>query len=386
MTFNIFWGGQDHDPAYGRDHEWLELIKGRNPDVILIQEANAWLPAEEDHLAAYVDSLNNAFPDDPPFSGFIGEAGKGFHVVIISRIPIVAFETFRVVDVGLEVVHIFHVFTHVTLDLWGTPGHVVNVHFKPGWYSREDREKEARALLAILDGLPVGEPVWIGGDFNSYSPVDVAEGSPTPPDYAGGAPPAEIAGWEPMGYLLERGYTDAFRTWHPLEFGYTKETAAFLPNTNGPIERVDFLLRSPDEGWYLTFAEVAADSLGHIASDHYAVLARYVDEPPLAVEPDIATPGPYDLRLWPNPAVGASHISYALPRSGRVRLRIYGSDGRLIRSLVDGRQEAGSHALDWDGTDRAGRPLPEGVYFVNLDDQHNRKTRRIIKVGMGTSR
>ena len=62
--------------------------------------------------------------------------------------------------------------------------------------------------LAGYSGLGNDAPVENGGalvigDFNSYSPVDAAPGSPTQPDYAGGAASAEERGWEPLGYLLD---------------------------------------------------------------------------------------------------------------------------------------------------------------------------------------
>jgi endonuclease/exonuclease/phosphatase family metal-dependent hydrolase len=272
MTYNIHWGGQDHDPVVGRNEEWIEVIKSRNPDVIVLEEANGWLPKERNLIELYVDLLNKAFPDDPPYVGYVGEATNRFHMALISRIPVAHFERFNEVDLGAETVRISVVFIHAVLDVWDEKAHVIGVHFKSR-PDRPQREREARALLQILRGLPPDETVWIAGDFNSYSPLDIHPESPTPPDYSAGAQQPEDRGWEPVGYLMGEGYEDAFRTMHPVEPGYTQATAGF--NERRPRHRVDFILKSPGGPWRLQMAETLADSLGHIASDHYAVFATY---------------------------------------------------------------------------------------------------------------
>jgi hypothetical protein len=37
-----------------------------------------------------------------------------------------------------------------------------------------------------------------------------------------------------------------------------------------------------------------------------------------------------------------------------------------VRALVDGFHQAGSHVLQWDGADEAGRQLSSGVYFCRM--------------------
>lgn len=374
MTYNIYWGGQDHDPVFGRHEEWLQVIKSRNPDVILIEEANGWLPSEDNLIEAYVDSLNDAFPDDPPYEGYVGDATGAFNVALISRIPVLLFEQFNEVDIGDEIVQIAVVFIHAVLDAYNGQTHVVGIHFKSGSTNREQREKEARALLTILDGLPPGETVWVGGDFNSYSPVDIDPESPTQPDYGNGAQPPEVKGWEPIGYLLDRGYIDAFRTLHPLELGYTQGTLHW-PGL-APVQRVDAILRSPGGPWSLQTAETLADSLGHIASDHYAVFATYQWDPISSVgsPPDVKTSS---IRVLPNPTAGSSQIHFNLSGPSPVGIKIFSASGRLVRDLLSSDLAAGVHDISWDGTDSAGHGLPDGVYFLRLATNAGKETARV---------
>jgi hypothetical protein len=60
-------------------------------------------------------------------------------------------------------------------------------------------------------------------------------------------------------------------------------------------------------------------------------------------------------------------IRYELRTPGRVSLGVYDHAGALLRTLLaTDEQQAGPHAIDWDGRDDAGRPLPAGDYGWRL--------------------
>jgi len=68
----------------------------------------------------------------------------------------------------------------------------------------------------------------------------------------------------------------------------------------------------------------------------------------------------------PNPFTPETSIRFRLPQSGEVALRVYDPAGRLVRTLVEGRLEAGAHAAVWDGTDGRGEGVSSGVYLYRL--------------------
>ena len=68
----------------------------------------------------------------------------------------------------------------------------------------------------------------------------------------------------------------------------------------------------------------------------------------------------------PSPFSTSTHIAYSMPRAGSVSLTIHDLQGRRVARLADGEQAAGSHAVEWTGSDGVGRPLGAGVYFVRL--------------------
>lgn len=49
-----------------------------------------------------------------------------------------------------------------------------------------------------------------------------------------------------------------------------------------------------------------------------------------------------------------------------VRLRIYNLKGEVIRTLVNGAQNAGEHTVVWDGKDDGKSKVASGIYFYRL--------------------
>ena len=67
----------------------------------------------------------------------------------------------------------------------------------------------------------------------------------------------------------------------------------------------------------------------------------------------------------PNPFNPETSISYTVRNDGPVTMRIYGVDGRLVRTLKSGEETvAGTHEVRWNGMNDQGRHLPSGIYFV----------------------
>jgi subtilisin family serine protease len=68
----------------------------------------------------------------------------------------------------------------------------------------------------------------------------------------------------------------------------------------------------------------------------------------------------------PNPFNPTTVIPYDLPSPAHVTLKLYSVDGRLVRTLQDGSQNAGFYRPQWDGTDNRGEHVSSGVYFCRL--------------------
>jgi hypothetical protein len=68
----------------------------------------------------------------------------------------------------------------------------------------------------------------------------------------------------------------------------------------------------------------------------------------------------------PNPFNPSTTIRYSLPEKCRVKLEIYDSSGRRMASLVNGEQEKGRYAAEWNGKDERGNSVASGIYFYKL--------------------
>lgn len=91
--------------------------------------------------------------------------------------------------------------------------------------------------------------------------------------------------------------------------------------------------------------------------------------------------GPYSMtRMAPNPARGASRISYRIDRSGSVDVEVFDPQGRKIRTLWSGWQMAGEHVINWDGRTDAGVETPAGIYFVRLTGENDTESRKLTLI------
>lgn len=72
------------------------------------------------------------------------------------------------------------------------------------------------------------------------------------------------------------------------------------------------------------------------------------------------------LQNYPNPFNPETEICFKLSRHEHAVLKIYGSLGEEVRTLLDERLNAGYHHFRWDGHDRYGNPVPSGVYIYQL--------------------
>jgi len=72
--------------------------------------------------------------------------------------------------------------------------------------------------------------------------------------------------------------------------------------------------------------------------------------------------------LSPNPFNPASVLTFKTERSGRVSVRLYDMNGRLVRTLLDiSDAAAGYHDVRMDGHSDSGERLSSGVYFYRIE-------------------
>jgi hypothetical protein len=83
---------------------------------------------------------------------------------------------------------------------------------------------------------------------------------------------------------------------------------------------------------------------------------------------------------YPNPFNPATSIRFGLSRARDVRLEVLAADGRRVRTLLDAWRGEGTHVVEWDGRDDAGRPVTSGAYFCRLTAGHDSRTTKALLV------
>ncbi len=69
----------------------------------------------------------------------------------------------------------------------------------------------------------------------------------------------------------------------------------------------------------------------------------------------------------PNPFNPMTTITYRVPESAPVTLKLYDVAGRLVATLVDGTVQAGEHRVQWNARGGSSEELGSGIYFVRLE-------------------
>jgi len=73
----------------------------------------------------------------------------------------------------------------------------------------------------------------------------------------------------------------------------------------------------------------------------------------------------------PNPSKGSTEIAFSLPKAENVRLSVYDTQGRLLRTLAEGTRPAGTHRVSVSG-------LESGIYFYRLEAGNTSLVKRMV--------
>ena len=85
-------------------------------------------------------------------------------------------------------------------------------------------------------------------------------------------------------------------------------------------------------------------------------------------------PQEFSLRQnYPNPFNPTTNIDYTLPHAGAVTLSVFNTLGQEVGVLVQGTQVAGTHQVQFDGTQ-----LTSGTYFYQLDFEGQSRVRSFL--------
>ncbi len=94
-------------------------------------------------------------------------------------------------------------------------------------------------------------------------------------------------------------------------------------------------------------------------------------------EPDFET----QLSIYPNPFSSSLRIEWNQASEGVTSLEIWDVTGKKIASIHDGHKlNPGKHVVYWNGVDETGKQCHNGVYFIILENDELRITRKVLLI------
>ncbi len=69
---------------------------------------------------------------------------------------------------------------------------------------------------------------------------------------------------------------------------------------------------------------------------------------------------------YPNPFNPTTTVRFALKEKSDVTVKVYNIKGQLVNTLVNGKMDAGTHDVTWEGIDSRNRPVGSGVYMFRM--------------------
>lgn len=79
------------------------------------------------------------------------------------------------------------------------------------------------------------------------------------------------------------------------------------------------------------------------------------------------SPGEFVLEQnYPNPFNASTMISYSIPYQTMVILKVYDTNGKEVRTLVERNQNAGVYRIQWKGINNFGREVSSGIYVIQM--------------------
>ena len=81
---------------------------------------------------------------------------------------------------------------------------------------------------------------------------------------------------------------------------------------------------------------------------------------------------------YPNPFNPDTKIAFSVAHACDVKVEIFNMLGQRVKTLLDGRLEAGEHIVEWDGRGTSGKSLSAGLYFCRLTAAGMTETRKMV--------
>ncbi len=360
-----------------RNEHLRTVIDSINPDLIIVQEIQSQVAVDSFAISV----LNNEFATIPFHDGYPTYTTDNH---IFYNPYIIQFLSANYISTDLRDIAEFKIRVPRTDDTV----YVYSAHLKAGNPDIGDEDEDLQRLAEVtilrnehLNNFPPGTKFIVSGDLNLYTSAEPAYQkllAEEPGNYGQSFDPI----YRPGGWHNNASFADIHsQSTRVSDLGDGG-------STGGMDDRFDFILvseplvekvepgsykaygndgnhfnQSINNGTNSAVSAEMADAL-HSASDHLPVIADF-DLTISALESNKYSDFPTILKLhqnYPNPFNPSTVISYQLPVISDVDVSIYNVLGAKVMTLISGRQPAGLHQVEWDGSG-----FSSGIYLYKIE-------------------
>lgn len=120
-----------------------------------------------------------------------------------------------------------------------------------------------------------------------------------------------------------------------------------------------------------------SDTLGYASGKGFY---KYTADPNIKVVEEISYVAA-DFKLYqnyPNPFNPSTIISYEVPKTSFVTIKIFDQSGKEVRTLLETAASAGLYQINWDGRSNTGADAPSGIYYCVFEAGDFKETRKMV--------
>jgi len=88
----------------------------------------------------------------------------------------------------------------------------------------------------------------------------------------------------------------------------------------------------------------------------------------------------YTVTNYPNPFNPQTTLHFSIEKTEPVKIMIYNSLDKKVKTITDQIYEHGQHQLVWDGTNDQGQTVSSGIYFYKMETPHFRQVKKCLLV------
>ncbi|MEO0092412.1 MAG: Calx-beta domain-containing protein, partial [candidate division WOR-3 bacterium] len=224
-----------------------------------------------------------------------------------------------------------------------------------------DRDLQVNYAGLLLGKTLVVDTILTGTSYNTFSVVSNSPFGPT----------VGFRSWFKVikvntGITVYSRYLD--RTLAPASYVCLYYQSGWVPTEEGLYKIVSWIETRP--GYDL----VAENNL--IERYYYAKrpMGENVQGTPSGMPTTFAL-----LQNYPNPFANITQIRWQIPRESRVTISVYDATGRIVKTLVNDRFNAGYYSTLWNGTDNNNRKVASGIYFYEMQaDNYTARYKMVV--------